>query len=262
MSRTWRALRDGNLTGVDNMARDRALLELVADGQSSPCLRLYGWSPPCVSLGRHQGDDVVDHDFCRRHFIDIVTRPTGGRAVLHHLELTYSVVARLGHGRLPTGLQEAYALLCGALVDACQSFGIATQLTAPTGTAELPSPSSPVPCFRNPAPGEVVVHGRKLIGSAMRRHHQAILQHGSILLDWDSELQAGALGLADDSSLRPFVTTFAEQLGEIPPRAEIEQRLMTCFAARLEVAIVPGTLTPAEHARAELLAGRPQAGLH
>ena len=91
----WRLLVDGDHPGALNMARDVALMESVARG-AEPGLRLYGWCPPCLSLGRHQGPAAADPAFCRRHGIDLVRRPTGGRAVLHHLELTYALVARLG----------------------------------------------------------------------------------------------------------------------------------------------------------------------
>ncbi len=93
------------------MARDVAILEAVSEGQSPPTLRLYGWDPPCLTLGRHQGVEAADFDFCSAEGIDVVRRPTGGRALLHHLELTYAVVAPTVRGgdrcravcRTPTG---------------------------------------------------------------------------------------------------------------------------------------------------------------
>ncbi len=102
LAMNWRLILDGNLPGSLNMARDMAVLETVSAGDSPPTLRLYGWNPPCLTIGKHQGLDAVDLDFCRREGIDVVRRPTGGRALLHHLELTYSVVAPLGTPPLPT----------------------------------------------------------------------------------------------------------------------------------------------------------------
>jgi lipoate-protein ligase A len=99
MSAPWRLIIDGDLPGANNMARDVAILDAVAEGESPPTLRLYGWDPPCLSLGRHQGVDAADLSFCRAQGIDVVRRPTGGRALLHHLELTYSVTAPHGAGR-------------------------------------------------------------------------------------------------------------------------------------------------------------------
>ena len=108
----WRLIVDGDLPGALNMARDVAILEAVSDGESPPTLRLYGWNPPCLTLGRHQGVEAADLEFCSTEGIDVVRRPTGGRALLHHLELTYALVAPFGTGPLPSGLQDAYRSIC------------------------------------------------------------------------------------------------------------------------------------------------------
>ena len=220
------------------MARDVAMLEAVIAGKVPPTLRLYGWSPPCLTLGRHQVDDAADEHFCRRNGIDIVRRPTGGRAVLHHFELTYAVAAALGQGPLPRALQGAYRMVCSALVTAVRSFGIDAELTGGNVNLSLPGPRTSVPCFEAPAGGEVVVAGRKLIGSSMRARQGHILQHGAILLDWDGRLQAGAMGLADDSTLRPHVTTFAELMGAAPKRAELEQAFALAFEQTFSVKLI------------------------
>ena len=239
---SWRLVIDGDRSGAENMARDVALLEAVIAGELPPTLRIYGWSPPCLTLGRHQRDGAADADFCRKHGIDIVRRPTGGRAVLHHLELTYSVVAPLGQAPLPRPLQEAYRTLCSALVEAVRAFGIDAELTGGEVNLSLPGPRTTVPCFEAPAGGEVVVSGRKLIGSSMRARQGHILQHGVILLDWDGRLQAGAMGLADDSTLRPHVTTFAEQLDVVPSREDLVEALARAFENTLAIDFSPGSL--------------------
>jgi lipoate-protein ligase A len=235
------------------MARDLALLEGVSAGSSPPTLRLYAWTPPCLSLGRHQPDTVADLAFCRRHGLDVVRRPTGGRAVLHHLELTYAVVAPLGRGPLPLHLQDTYRRLCGALVRACTTLGVPACLTSGDVNLHLPGPRSNQPCFKQPAGGEVVVGARKLVGSASRTHRGAILQHGAILLDWDGALQAGAMGLPDDRSLRPHITTFAEQLGRAPTRDHLERVITAAFVEELGVDLEPGELTAEEAERAREL---------
>ena len=143
----WRLIVDGDLTGPLNMARDMAMLEAVAVAESPPTLRFYGWDPPCLSLGRHQGVEAADLDFCRTEGIDVVRRPTGGRALLHHFELTYSVVAPLGVGPMPRALQDAYRLICGVLVQAMRAFGVEAELTGGEVNVHLPSPRSSVPCF-------------------------------------------------------------------------------------------------------------------
>jgi len=236
------------------MARDVAMLEAVSERGAPPTLRLYGWDPPCLSLGRHQGIEAADLEFCREHGVDVVRRPTGGRALLHHLELTYAVVAPVGSGPIPRALQDAYRRICEPLVAACRTLGIEADLTPGEVNLRLPSPASTIPCFEAPAGGEVVVGGRKLIGSAMRAHGGAILQHGAILLDWDGVLQAGTMGLADDRFLRASVTTFAEQLGREPDRIAVEGALVDAFASELGVAFEPGALTSPESAREAELA--------
>ncbi|MBD3857311.1 MAG: lipoate--protein ligase family protein [Acidobacteria bacterium] len=247
-STTWRLIIDGDLPGAHNMARDVAILEAVSEGQSPPTLRLYGWDPPCLTLGRHQGDEAADFLFCSAEGIDVVRRPTGGRALLHHLELTYSVMAPLGEGPLPRGLQDAYRLICGALVQAMQALGVEAELTEGDVNLQLPGPRSTVPCFEAPAGGEVVVHSRKLIGSAMRAHAGAILQHGAIVLDWDGHLQAGAMGLEDDSVLRSHVTTLADELESPPTRAVLEQTVFQAFADEFEVELQAAPTSSAERA--------------
>jgi lipoate-protein ligase A len=235
MMDTWRLILDGDCSGATNMARDIALLQAVSSGQSSPVLRLYGWSPACLSLGKHQTPEVADLEFCHRNGIDVVRRPTGGRAVLHHLELTYAVVAPLGVGSLPSSVRRAYVSICQALVNACAELNIEAELTGDELTAVLPAPTSAIPCFKAPAGGEVVIGSQKLIGSAVRSHSGSILQHGSILLDWDSRLQAGSMGLEDDSSLRPFVTTFRDQLRETPSRPDLERVFAQAFQQSFDV---------------------------
>jgi lipoate-protein ligase A len=137
-------------------------------------------------------------------------------------------------------------------VAACRSLGIAAELTPGEVNLQLPGPASTIPCFEAPAGGEVVVGGRKLIGSAMRAHGGAVLQHGAILLDWDGRLQAGSMGLPDDRSLRASVTTMAEQLGRPCALPELVQTLLAAFSQVFGVALVEGLLSDAE-ARQEIL---------
>jgi lipoate-protein ligase A len=247
----WRLLIDGDLPGARNMARDVAILEGVSEDTSPPTLRLYGWKPPCLSLGRHQVLDAVDLGFCRDHGIDVIRRPTGGRALLHHLELTYSLVALFGRDPIPSKLQEAYRTICSALVRWSRDLGVNAELTPGQININLPSPQSAIPCFEAPAGGEVVVGGRKLIGSAMRAHRGAILQHGAILLDWDGKLQAGSMRLTDDSALRPMITTLSEQLGRPTHRHELEQTLATAFSQQLGIRFEEADLSGSERAREE-----------
>ncbi len=248
-SRQWRLIIDGALPGASNMARDVATLEAVSKGESPPTLRLYGWTPPCLTLGRHQGIEAADTDFCHDEGIDVVRRPTGGRALLHHLELTYSVVAPLDQGPLPRGLQEAYGTICGVLVQAMRDLGVDAELTGGEVNLQLPGPRTAVPCFEAPAGGEIVVRGKKLIGSAMRSHKGVILQHGAILLDWDSRLQAGSMGLADDHGLRPHITTLSDELEGTISRDELQKVILSGFSDVLDISCVEARPSPSEEHR-------------
>jgi lipoate-protein ligase A len=252
---TWRLIVDGDLPGATNMARDVAILEGVAGGTSPPTLRLYGWNPPCLTLGRHQRADAADLEFCRTNGIDVVRRPTGGRALLHHLEQTYSVVAPLGVGQLPKPLQEAYRTICRGLVTAMRSFGVPAELTGGEVNLQLPGPRTTVPCFEAPAGGEVVVEGRKLVGSAMRAHDGVVLQHGAILLGWDDRLQAGSMGVHRTADLRASITTLEDEAAGGISRRQVRESVADAIGSTLEVALEPGSWSDAELRRAGELTG-------
>jgi len=249
----WRLILDGSGAGSWNMAADEALVSSVDAGRSAPVLRLYRWRPPCLSLGFAQPFEAADAPFCAAHGVDVVRRPTGGRAVLHHLELTYAVLAPLGRLPFTHDLQATYKAICRALMAGLRTLGVPAELSGePEG--EHIRPTEVIPCFIGPAAGEVVSGGRKLVGSAMRRTGGSILQHGSILEGWDGVLQAGCLGLPDDASLRPAVITLSDVLGAARPGPEaLAQAIVTGFVETFGVSLVPSELTREELARAQLL---------
>lgn len=248
----WRLLDDGAHTGAWNMAVDEALAEAVDAGTAPPTLRLYRWEPPCLSLGFSQPHEAADARFCAAHGIGVVRRPTGGRAVLHHLELTYAVAAPLDAAPFSADLQAAYQAICRALVAGLGALGVPATLSGAPEGGHI-RPTQPIPCFIGPAAGEVVVRGRKLIGSAMRRVGNAILQHGSILEGWDGTLQAGCLGLVDDRDLRAAVVTLGELLGTPLAREALAQAIMQGFEATFGIALEPASLSAGEGARSALL---------
>ncbi|MFI5167087.1 MAG: biotin/lipoate A/B protein ligase family protein [Thermoanaerobaculales bacterium] len=248
----WRLLDDGAHPGAWNMAVDEAIGEAVDAGAAPPTLRLYRWDPACLSLGFSQPHEVADARFCAAHAIGVVRRPTGGRAVLHHLELTYAVAARLDAAPFSPDLQAAYQAICRALVAGLATLGVRAELSGVPNGGNI-RPTQPIPCFIGPAAGEVVVGSRKLVGSAMRRVGNAILQHGSILEGWDGALQAGCLGLPDDRELRPAVVTLGELLGTALAREALARAIARGFEARFEIALKPAALTAGEGARATVL---------
>jgi lipoate-protein ligase A len=162
--------------GWANMAIDLALLQR-AEHQGESWLRLYQWSPHCLSFGRHEpAIRRYDRERIAGLGLDTVRRPTGGRAVWHAEELTYAVAApSVRFGSLPA----AYVEIHDMLADALRGLGARASLAPPVPTPPLDTG----PCFSQPAGGEVMIEGRKVVGSAQLRQGGALLQHGSRLLE-------------------------------------------------------------------------------
>lgn len=179
----WSLVLDGASPGARNMARDHALAEALDPGRG--VLRLYRWTRPTLSFGRNEPAlELYDRDAVERGRNDVVRRPTGGRAVFHHHEVTYAAVTPL---RALGGVRESYRLVNAALVRGLAELGVTADI-APGPSGERAAPVSAGPCFREPAEGEVTVEGRKLVGSAQARIGRGLLQHGSILLDDDQDV--------------------------------------------------------------------------
>ena len=125
--RIWRLLNTGALSGALNMAIDQALLKLHVLGLSPPTLRFYQWQPPAISIGYFQQPQTINLSLCSSLGIDVVRRPTGGRAVLHQNELTYSLIAGTKEG-IPSSLPKAYGLICEGLLAGFRLIGIEAQM--------------------------------------------------------------------------------------------------------------------------------------
>jgi lipoate-protein ligase A len=165
------------------MAVDEAILESVAVGTSPATLRLYDWSPACLSLGYAQDAEDVDLERLRARGWDLVRRPTGGRAILHADEITYAVIGPASDPRFAGGILDSYRRLSAALADALTRLGV-QGLTTASSVRRADRDADPI-CFENPGPYEITVAGRKLIGSAQVRRRSAVLQHGSLPLGGD-----------------------------------------------------------------------------
>lgn len=220
---------DDAAPGAWNMAVDHALMARAREGR--PCLRLYGWAPPCLSFGRNQrARDRYRREELRRRGADVVRRPTGGRAVYHHRELTYAVAAPAG---LWGGLRDSYRRINRALSRALRELGVDAALQEERGRDRSPGPSTRA-CFRDPLPGELVVDGRKLVGSAQWRDRGALLQHGSILLDDDQgiaeELRDDPAGTDEEDPGRIPAASLRDCLGELPSRERMVEALRGGFA--------------------------------
>ena len=170
----WTLLLDPvGRTGDENMAADVALLEDVLRSGNA-LLRLYCWDPPTLSIGRNQQDVFKS--------MPVVRRPTGGQAVWHEHEVTYAVAAPIN---IFGTLREAYCEIHTRLAKALRSMGVDAVLAGRQAVRPSGGPTSgrPAACFASPVGGEILVNGRKLVGSAQVRRGDALLQHGSILLD-------------------------------------------------------------------------------
>lgn len=260
----WRLVIDeAPRTCAANMALDQALAEAAAAGQSLPTLRFYRWSPPAVSLGRHQPAGDIEADALAAHGYDLVRRTTGGRAILHTDELTYSVAVPDSEPRVSGGVMESYLRLSNALVLGLQRAGVADVQKA--GGDVRVGPSVSAACFEVPSAYEIVAGGRKLLGSAQSRRAGYVLQHGSLPLVGDITRLVDLLALPADEAARLHddlaerATTLAAALGvaEDDPAldfARLARTFAAAFADELALTLKPAPLSAWELRRtAELI---------
>ncbi|HKK26631.1 MAG TPA: biotin/lipoate A/B protein ligase family protein [Gemmatimonadota bacterium] len=232
------------------MAVDEALMDAAREGRV--VLRLYRWDPPCLSFGRNQrAEGLYDLEAARREGIDLVRRPTGGRAVFHHRELTYSVAAP---AELWGGLRRSYRRINRALLLGVRRLGASVREAERSGE-RAPGPGTRA-CFRDPLPGEITAAGRKLIGSAQWRDRGALLQHGSLILHDDQEVaerlrlgpeeddpagraEEGARAAADGRGSPVRAAALADLLGRAPDVGELEEALRAGFEEAFGVPVRP-----------------------
>lgn len=246
---TWRLLIDDAADGATNMARDEALLIAHAAGRTPSTLRLYRWQPACVSLGRFQRSADVDCAACVARGLDIVRRPSGGRALLHADELTYAVVARADHPLFAASasILSSYAQISQALLRGLHALGVPAAFVPAARRRDVPAA-----CFATPASYEITVAGRKLVGSAQARRDAALLQHGALPFSPHAD-QLQALLTTPTGDLRHKMITLDEALGRPASFDEVAAALAAGFAAAWGVELVPGALTADEQALADAL---------
>lgn len=255
-SDTARQLSSPPYSGARNMALDEALMASAREGVIT--LRFYGWSPHCLSFGRNQvARDRYDPDAAKERGIDIVRRPTGGRAVLHDREITYSVTAPAG---LWGGLRECYGRINHGLARGLAGLGVPLDSMGSVGRPagrDGPPPPLARACFRDPLPGELTSGGRKLVGSAQWRVGGALLQHGSILTH-DDQARVDELLLAPSSpEPRPWgACSIHELLGSVPSREELLGALAAGFAEEFELRLEPDEPDSREELAARSLEAR------
>jgi lipoate-protein ligase A len=208
------------------MGLDEALMETVSRGKSPPVLRLYGWKPPAVSVGYFQDlREEVDLEACRNRGIDVVRRITGGGAVFHQAELTYSLIMPLDHPLARGSIGDSYALLCAGIIAGLSQWA-------------LEGVFAPI--------NDVLVGGKKISGSAQTRREGVLLQHGTVLLDIDGELMFSLLRVPPEkvrggriTGLTERVTSLKTLLGREVPLEEAAQALAEGFRAALSLDFDP-----------------------
>jgi lipoate-protein ligase A len=235
----WRLLVGDAADGAWNMALDEALLAWhAARPEAPPTVRVYGWAPGALSLGRFQdAGSSCDRHFLRSAGLDLVRRPTGGAAVLHEHERTYAVAGTLGRSAFPGGVIDTYRTIAHALVAAYRALGVEVGDAAPDARA----PSAAAACFDAPSAHELVWRGRKLAGSAQARRGRAFLQHGSLPLVLDPDRLAAAVGRPVDTARFADLRTAAAR---VVSGAELDSALVAALARTL------GEAEPAEPERA------------
>ena len=238
------------------MALDEALLHAVAKGESLPVLRFYRWLPATVTLGYAQSVfKDVDLDVCSQAGLDVVRRSTGGRAVLHDQEVTYSVIAPLNTEIFGGSVLECYRVISEVLQKTLLTLGLPAQLVPGKPRGGQKNAMKAV-CFSAPSQYELVVNGCKVAGSAQKRHGQAFLQHGSIPIEMDLDLLGKVLktDVNRDSAGSLDGVGWLNQWQDKSHTVEtLEKVLAQTFSEHLALEWEHSEPTAAERAEAEIL---------
>jgi lipoyl(octanoyl) transferase len=263
MMEQWRFIVTEAMPPAMNMAVDEAILQLHSEGKVPPTVRFYTWNPATLSIGYFQkAAKEINLEALRERGLGFVRRPTGGRAVLHDQELTYSVVVSESHPKMPSGVTEAYKVISMGLLHGFQRLGLHAEMVSLATEEEKEKYSSPgsSACFDSPSWYELVVEGKKVAGSAQTRQKGVILQHGSILLEMDVELLFSLLNFPSERVKQRMMESFRQKavtINEVSPRPiglqEAVEAFRDGFASGLEVELVPGELTAEELALADEL---------
>ncbi|HML22208.1 MAG TPA: lipoate--protein ligase family protein [Aggregatilinea sp.] len=253
-STPWRLLVTGASDGPTNMAIDHAIMEAVAEGRVPPTLRFYAWEPACLTLGFTQPIADVDRARLKSCGWDVVRRITGGRAILHTDELTYSVTVKDDNPVVAGDIVQSYRYLSKALRHGLERLGAAVE--AERRLAGVQKSKGPV-CFEVPSHYEITAGGKKLIGSAQVRRLGIVLQHGSIPLTGDISRICEVLSFESEEArgrsrehVHRRATTIEEVLGHVITWDDAVEIFTASFADTFDLTLIPGDLTPGEQTRA------------
>jgi len=233
MTEQWRLLQTGFNTAAANMAIDRAILIAYSDGKVPPTVRFYGWTPPAISIGYFQSlTDEVNLTACKKYGVDYVRRITGGGAVFHDKEVTYSIVVSESHPAVPKNILQSYGRVCGAVIKGLDQLGIN-------------STYAPI--------NDIIVQGKKISGNAQTRKLNTVLQHGTILLDVDVDTMFSLLKVPNEKikdklikDVKQRVTSIKHIKGKEVGFDEVAAAMKKGFEDEFQIDLLEGTLTNEE----------------
>ncbi|MDR6224692.1 lipoate--protein ligase family protein [Desmospora profundinema] len=253
---TWRLIHTGKKDSAWNMAVDEAILIAHSEGAVPPTVRFYGWDPATLSIGYFQkARREVELERVAERGLGFVRRPTGGRAVLHDQEVTYSVVVSEDYPGMPTTVTESYRVISTGLLEGFRELGLQAEMVPLESEEEKAKYASlgSAACFDSPSNYELVVEGRKVAGSAQTRQKGVILQHGSILMDLDVDLLFDVLQFPSERVKERMKKGFLDkavainQLRKEPvPYEKAVQAFTDGFARGMKIRLEPGELTRRE----------------
>lgn len=231
---SWRLIRVGeNNDAFTSMSIDEAIMHHVKNGKSSPTFRIYGWSPPAVSIGYFlKMEEEVDLEMCSKFGVDHIRRLTSGGAVLHDMEVAYTLTTREDDPLIPKNILESYELLCGGIVQ---------------GLAELGIDATYKPV------NDVLVNGKKISGNAQSRREHVILQHGTLLMDVDAEKMFSILKVPSEKAqnIEKRVTSLKHVLGREVESKEVMDAVVRGFKKALGIEFEEGMPSESELELAE-----------
>jgi len=247
----WRLIDGGPLDGPANMALDEALLNCFDPRHSLPVLRLYGWEPPALSVGRYQdAAAALRLELCAADSVPVVRRMTGGGIIFHGQELTYSIVCAPGQVGEAAGVKDGFRRLCGFLLGTYQRLGLDAAFATDRNAAGDQLGRRTAFCFAGKEEFDVLVNGRKIGGNAQRRLRGAILQHGSIPLE--SRVRDALRYLREPAPGAAGAVSLAE-IGLRPELSVLKEALVESFQQRLGVRLLASAPSAGELAEAARL---------
>jgi lipoate-protein ligase A len=239
---SWRLIRLNVCDAYSNMAIDEAILTEASKGIAPNTLRLYAWKPSAVSIGYFQSvRDVVDLEACRRLGVDVVRRMTGGGAVYHDQtgEITYSLIVRENDPRIPRDILESYEVICGGIIEGLRRLHLKAEF-------------QPI--------NDVLVRGKKISGNAQTRRNGVLLQHGTLLLDFDPESMSTLLRISHEKIRDKMIANVGERLTSLRKELnkdividETSSTIVRGFEKSLGVGFISGQLSKSEAKATDIL---------